>query len=100
MKQKRQETRLRPHELYLDRVIGGVTLLALHEAGSLRGHAAAVQERLRVARRARGLGELLRDQIDLFPESRNRLSRDHQVRRELWRGLVRDLSTAPERSAA
>jgi hypothetical protein len=100
MKNKRQKTTLKPHELYLDRVIGGVTLLALHEAGSLRGHAAAAHERLLIARRARGIGELLRDQIDLLPESRNRFSRDHQVRRELWRGLIRDLSTTAMKTAA
>ncbi|HEX4895455.1 MAG TPA: hypothetical protein VFV11_03905 [Solimonas sp.] len=76
---------------YLDRVLGGVSLIALHEAGSLRGHVAAVQERLQIARRARSVSEMLRDQFDLLPESRNRLRRDHQVRRQLWRGLASDL---------
>lgn len=82
-----------PHRVYLDRILGGISLLVLHETGSLQGHVAAAQERLRLARRARGLGELLRDQVDLLPESRNRLRRDQQIRRELWRGLARDLST-------
>jgi len=77
--------------VYLDRVFGGVALLALHEAGSLQAHLEAVGERLRIARRARTLTELIRDQVDLFPESRNRLRRDQRVRRELWNGFVREL---------
>lgn len=85
--------------VYLDRVFGGVTLIALHEADSLQGHLNAAHERLRIARRARSVGELLRDQVDLFPESRNRLRRDHQVRRELWRGLARDMAQPPRRAA-
>lgn len=76
---------------YADRLLGGLRLLVLHEAGAMRGHVMAVDERVRVARRARGLGELLRDQVDLLPESRNRWRRDHAVRRQLWRGLARDL---------
>lgn len=87
-----QDTPLARHDVYLDRVLGGVALIAVHELGSLRGHAAAAGERLRVAQRARGVGELLRDQLDLLPESHNRLRRDHAVRRELWRGLLRDLA--------
>lgn len=86
-------------EIYLDRVLGGVALIALHEAGSLQGHLEGVNERLRVARRARSLGELLRDQMDLLPETRNRFVRDHQVRRGLWGGFVEDL-TAPVKKAA
>lgn len=87
------------HSVYLDRILGGVALIAVHEAGSMRGHVAAASERLRVARRARGLGELLRDQVDLLPESRNRLRRDHAVRRQLWRGLARDLAAPVVRNA-
>ena len=100
MNPRRPKTMLTRQNRYLDRMIGGITLLALHEAGSIRGHAAAVQERLRIARRARDLGELLRDQIDLLPESRNRFSRDHQIRRQLWRGLVQDLSMTDSPRAA
>lgn len=80
-----------PYKFHLDRIVGGFSLLVLHETGSLQGHVAALQERLRLAQRARGLGELLRDQVDLLPESRNRLRRDQQIRRQLWRGWVRDL---------
>ena len=87
------------HEVYLDRVLGGAALIALHEAGSLQGHFEAMNERVRIATRARNVGELIRNQFDLIPETRNRFQRDHQVRRQLWRGLVRDL-TAPVPSAA
>lgn len=87
-------------EVYLDRVLGGVALIALHEAGSLQGHLEGLGERLRVARRARGLIELLRDQIDLLPESRNRFRRDQRVRRQLWNGFVNDLTAPVGRKAA
>ena len=76
---------------YSDRAANGITLLAVHEADALRAHAAALRERWSVARRARSTGEMIRDQIDLLPESRNRVLRDQDVRRQLWRGLVRDL---------
>ncbi|MFA5940736.1 MAG: hypothetical protein WC809_15370 [Sinimarinibacterium sp.] len=78
---------------YADRVLGGLRLIAVHEVGAIQAHVAAVGERVRVAHRARGVGELLRNQFDLLPESRNRWRRDQLVRRELWRGFVRDLKT-------
>lgn len=84
----------------LDRVCSGVALIALHEAGSLQGHLEALNERLRIARRARSVGELVRDQFDLLPETRNRWQRDHRVRRELWDGLIRDLRSSGESRAA
>ena len=77
---------------YVDRGLGGFALIVLHEAGSLRGHWIDLGVRFAVARRARGIGELLRDQLDLWPESRKRFRHDLQVRRQLWRGLARDLS--------
>lgn len=79
---------------YADRAAGGLALLLVHEAGALRGHWSAIGERLSVARRARTTGELLRNQIDLLPESRNRFAHDHSVRLELWKGWLRDLSVA------
>ncbi|HSW13010.1 MAG TPA: hypothetical protein VLI06_09250 [Solimonas sp.] len=88
------------HEVYLDRVLGGVALIALHEAGSIQGHLEGVTERFRVARRARSLVELIRDQVDLLPETRNRFRRDHHVRRELWNGFVRDLAAPVAHKAA
>lgn len=87
-------------EIYLDRLLGGVALIALHEAGSLQGHLEGVNERLRIARRARSLGELIRDQMDLLPETRNRFRQDHRVRRELWNGFVSDLKAPVARKAA
>lgn len=75
----------------LDRLIGNVSLIALHEAGALEGHATALAERVRLARRARGVAALLREQLDLIPEERNRWRDDHAARRALWRGLVADL---------
>jgi len=95
----RRSTQSEPRSAYLERVAGAFSLLVLHETGSLQGHAAAVQERLQIARRARGLGELLRDQIDLLPESRNRLRRDHQIRRELWRGWIDELTPKSAKAA-
>lgn len=84
---------------YLDRASNGVALIAVHESGAVRAVWSALAERLAVARHARSVGELIRDQIDLLPESRMRFKRDQQVRRQLWRGLLRDLS-APVQKAA
>lgn len=78
---------------YWDRAANGVTLLALHETDALKAHWAAMEERYMLARRARSTGEMIRDQLDLIPESRNRVLHDQDVRRQLWRGLVRDLTS-------
>lgn len=80
-------------EVYLDRVLGGVAMIALHEAGAIQGHLESAGERLALARQARSLRTLLREQLDLIPEEKNRLRHDHEVRRALWRGLFRDLRT-------
>jgi len=55
------------------------------------GHGIEVRERLAVARNARGPVELVRDQLDLLPETRARLAMDHHERRALLRGWVADL---------
>ncbi|MGH8462388.1 MAG: hypothetical protein ACRESS_12335 [Stenotrophobium sp.] len=83
----------------VDSAANGFALIAVHEADALRGLRAALAERLAVARRARTPGELLRDQFDLLPETRLRFVRDQQVRGQLWRGLLQDM-TAPLRKAA
>lgn len=70
----------------------GMLMLAVHETDALRGHWSEINERLELARRARSSSELVREQVDLLPESRNRLIHDHHVRVELLRGLVKDLS--------
>ena len=72
----------------LDRALSDLSLLAVHELDSLGGHWAALRERLVVARKARGVGELLSDQLDLLPETQARLRRDHAIRRELLRGVI------------
>lgn len=77
---------------YWDRATSGMLMLAVHETDALRGHWSEINERLELARRARSSSELVREQVDLLSESRNRLARDHQVRRELVRGLIKDLS--------
>jgi hypothetical protein len=91
--------RLRRHiNVYVDRALGGAALIAVHETSALHGHWSELSERMRLARRAHGTRELIREQVDLLPESRTRLLRDQEVRRQLWRGLMRDLA-APVRRA-
>ena len=53
-------------EYLLERAIDSVGQIAMHEAGALDNHLLALRERWAVARKARGVGELLRDQIDLL----------------------------------
>ena len=81
----------------IDRLLDGLALIALHEADALNAHLNAAGERLRLAWQARSARGLLRDQVDLLPESRNRLRRDHAVRRQLWQGLARDLRSGARR---
>jgi hypothetical protein len=75
-----------------DHMAGGLVAIAVHELGALSGHWSELQERVAVARRSRSVLELVRDQFDLLPETRNRLSQDQQLRLELWSGLVRGQS--------
>ena len=77
---------------YWDRATNGMLMMAVHETDALKGHWSELNERLAVARRARSGGELVREQVDLLSESRNRVARDHQIRVELLRGLLKDLS--------
>lgn len=70
---------------------------AMHEAELLDGHLFALQERFAVARRARDVGELVRNQFDLLPATQARLRRDYRSRRELWRRLRRQLLSAKSR---
>lgn len=75
----------------------GLSLLAEHETNALGDHLQALNRRLVVARKARSLGELLRDQIDLLPDTRARLSRDHHQRRQLLAGLGQELRRSVNR---
>ena len=77
---------------YMERAVTGMAMIAVHEWGALGAHYIELRERFAVARRARSAGELLRDQMDLFPETQARLRQDHQVRRELLRRWFRTIS--------
>ena len=84
--------------LYLERALGGAALMLVHEVDALGGHWAEVRERLAVARKARGLGELVSQQVDLLPETRARLALDHRERVALLYSWLEDLRG--EREAA
>ena len=79
---------------YARRAIGGFALIVMHEVDALWRHYAEMRERLAVARKARGVGELVRDQMDLLPETRARLVLDQRERRALVHSWVTDLRTA------
>lgn len=87
----RRRPSIRRGRVFASRLIDGLSIIALHEADVLNAHLLAAGERLRVATQARNAAELLRDQLDLLPESRNRLRHDQAVRRMLWCGLIHDL---------
>ena len=74
-----------------NRAAGGLALILMHELNALTGHWAEVRERVAVARKARGLGELLRNQVDLLPETRARLLLDYRERAALLNGWMADL---------
>ena len=76
---------------YLERALDGVTLLLQHELDAVSGHWVEARERLALARKARGLGELLRDQVDLLPETRARLLLDQRERKALLHSWWTDL---------
>jgi hypothetical protein len=76
---------------YVDRAVSDLRELGYHEVDAISGHWSEVNERLAVARRARDVIELLRDQVDLFPETRARMLRNRARRRALLQGLVNDL---------
>jgi len=75
----------------LNTAFDGLQVLVEHENNALDNQLAGLRERLLIARRARNLGELLRDQIDLLPDTQARLQRDHSLRRALLRGFGSDL---------
>lgn len=75
-------------EQLFERALDGASQIAMYEAGVLDGHLLGLRERWSVARRARGVGELLRDQYDLLPATRMRLHEEHAGRLKLWRELA------------
>ena len=80
---------------YASRAFDGLVLLLVNEIDAVAGHWAAARERLAVARQARGIGELIRNQVDLVPETVARLTRDWQRRREYLAGYWSDLRGRP-----
>ena len=79
---------------YLSRALDGAARVLMHELDALGGHWVELRERLAVARQARGLGELVRAQVDLLPETRARLVLDQRERRALLRSWLADLRHA------
>ena len=84
---------------YVDRALHDLKQLSRHEADVLSGHWSEVEERFAVARRARDLLELVRDQLDLLPETGARLTRNRQRRRAMLRELIGDLAGRPQQAA-
>jgi hypothetical protein len=78
-------------ELYAQRAVGGLALIVLHEVDALSRHWIDVRERMDVARKASGLGQLVREQVDLLDETRARLHLDQRERRALLHSWVADL---------
>lgn len=78
-------------EAYAQRAVGGFVLMMMHELDALSRHTVDVRERLLVARKARGLAQLLRDQVDLLAETRARLQLDQRERRALLHSWLSDL---------
>ncbi len=75
----------------LNTAVDGFSVLVEHESNALENLLASLRERLVVARKARKLSELLRDQIDLLPDTQARLRRDHTIRRQLLLGFSHDV---------
>lgn len=65
-----------------------IEIWAVQEFEALRGLWQDVHERYRVARRARSVSELLRDQWDLIPASSQRVRANYQRRRLLIRNWL------------
>lgn len=75
----------------------GLSVLVEHESTALENLHSSLRERWVVATKARSLGELLRHQLDLLPDTQARLRRDHTVRSQLLKGWTRDLRTSLKR---
>lgn len=84
---------------YVRRGLDAFALLLMHELDAMEGHFAEARERVAVARSARGLGDLLRTQLDLLPETRARLKLNALERRALVNGWVQELRALPRLAA-
>jgi hypothetical protein len=91
--------RWRRRKDYVNHALGGVVLLAAHELSTLDGHWADMRERAGVARNARSLKQLVRDQVDLLPETRVRLVHDQKERADLMRGWLECLKKLEQQAA-
>ena len=78
-------------QIYANRAVGGLALMVMHEIDALSRHTVEVRERLIVARKARGLSELVREQVDLLAETRARLQLDQRERLALLHSWMTDL---------
>lgn len=67
----------------MSHALQSLVALMQHEAEALSNQVDGLRVRVRVARRARSLGELLRNQWDLLPDTRERLRRAHHQRSRL-----------------
>lgn len=76
---------------YFGRALEGAARLMRHEVDAVSGHWAELRERLAVAGKSRGLGDLLRTQVDLLPETKARLTLDQRERLALLRSWLADL---------
>ncbi len=75
----------------LNTAMDGFSVLVEHESSALGNLRAGLRERLLVAKQARSVGELLRNQVDLLAETQAHLRRDHGLRSALLKGFSRDL---------
>ena len=82
---------------YLERAVDGAALMLMHEFDAVSGHWAELLERLAVARKSRGLGDLVRSQVDLLPETRARLALDQRERRALLHSWLTDMGQRRDR---
>ncbi|WP_028080473.1 hypothetical protein [Solimonas soli] len=82
----------------IDRIVGGVALIALHEIDALMGDAQAFALCARQTWRARDGVERRRERRSRSRQAQQRRREDRAIRRELWLGLLRDLRAAPRRA--
>lgn len=76
----------------MSRTANSLAQLAQHEVHAFGNQIDGLRERVSVARRARSFGELVRNQLDLLPDTHSRLRRDHAQRERLLRDLSQQLT--------
>ncbi|MFT4045249.1 MAG: hypothetical protein QM661_00995 [Solimonas sp.] len=78
----------------IDRIVGAVALIVLHEVDALAAHGQTRARRARSAWQVRDGVERRRELRSLSRQTRRRRQEDHAIRRELWIGLLKDLRSA------